>query len=187
MRKIAVFFPGIGYTVDKPLMYYSRKLAEAAGYEIRLLPYGGFPDKVRGDRAKMEQSYETALAQAERMISDLDFEQYEEILFVGKSVGTIVAAAVASRSKEAERIRLALYTPLEETFSFPFEKAVVFTGSADPWVGKEKSRIPGLCQKRGIPCWVCPDGNHSLETGDVKKDLENMQSIMEKTELFICQ
>ena len=81
----------------------ARKLAEAAGYEIRLLPYGGFPDKVRGDRAKMEQSYETALAQAERMISDLDFEQYEEILFVGKSVGTIVAAAVASRSKEAER------------------------------------------------------------------------------------
>ena len=40
-----------------------------------------------------------------------------------------------------ERIRLALYTPLEETFSFPFEKAVVFTGSADPWVGKEKSRM----------------------------------------------
>ena len=40
-KKLAVFFPGIGYTVDKPLLYYSRKLAASAGYDIRLLPYTG--------------------------------------------------------------------------------------------------------------------------------------------------
>ena len=32
MAKLAVFFPGIGYTVDKPLLYYSRKLAAALDY-----------------------------------------------------------------------------------------------------------------------------------------------------------
>ena len=30
-KKIAVFFPGIGYTCDKPLLYYSAKLAAAKG------------------------------------------------------------------------------------------------------------------------------------------------------------
>lgn len=31
--KAAVFFPGIGYHCDKPLLYYSRKLAQECGYE----------------------------------------------------------------------------------------------------------------------------------------------------------
>lgn len=31
--KIAVFFPGIGYHCDKPLLYYARKLVQEYGYE----------------------------------------------------------------------------------------------------------------------------------------------------------
>ena len=31
--KLAVFFPGIGYHCDKPLLYYSRKLVQEYGYE----------------------------------------------------------------------------------------------------------------------------------------------------------
>ena len=30
-NKLAVIFPGIGYTKDKPLLYYAGKLAKAAG------------------------------------------------------------------------------------------------------------------------------------------------------------
>ena len=33
MKRLAVFFPGIGYTVDKPLMHYSRRLAEKHGFD----------------------------------------------------------------------------------------------------------------------------------------------------------
>ena len=36
-KKIAVFFPGIGYTNEKPLMYYSRKLAAEHDYEVLIL------------------------------------------------------------------------------------------------------------------------------------------------------
>ena len=28
-QKLAVLFPGMGYTNDKPLLYYSRKMLEA--------------------------------------------------------------------------------------------------------------------------------------------------------------
>ena len=53
MSKLAVFFPGIGYNVDRPLMYYSRKIASKLGYEIRLLPYGGFPEDAKSGKDKM--------------------------------------------------------------------------------------------------------------------------------------
>lgn len=36
MKKLAVFFPGIGYHCDKPLLYYSRKMAEQNGYDERI-------------------------------------------------------------------------------------------------------------------------------------------------------
>ena len=185
MNKLAVFFPGIGYTVDKPLMHYSRRLAAACGYEIRLLPYTGFPPKIQGDREKMEESFRIALRQSEEMLADLDFQAYGDILFVGKSIGTAAAAKIASESPARDRIRLVLYTPLEETFSFSFGEAVAFTGTDDPWVGKGKSRISAICEKRGIPCRLIPRGNHSLECGDIQRDIAQLQNIMKETEAFV--
>ena len=35
--KLVVCFPGIGYHCDKPLLYYSRKLAATAGYDHAVL------------------------------------------------------------------------------------------------------------------------------------------------------
>lgn len=33
MKKLAVFFPRIGYHCDKPLLYYGRKIAEERGFK----------------------------------------------------------------------------------------------------------------------------------------------------------
>lgn len=183
MKKLAVFFPGIGYTIDKPLMHYSRKLAVNAGFEIMLLPYTGFPASVKGDREKMDECYQIALAQTNEMLSGIDLSVYDEILFVGKSIGTIVAAVIATMSSVPDRIHFVLYTPLEDTFAFPLGHAIVFTGSADPWV--REGIIPELCQKADIPCRIIENSDHSLETGDVKEDIRIMKKIMKKTRKFI--
>ena len=183
MKKLAVFFPGIGYTVDKPLMHYSRRLAADAGFEVLLLPYAGFPHKVKGDREKMEESYGIALSQSRKMLSSTDFSEYDTILFIGKSIGTIVAAEIASHSPVPERIHFVLYTPLEDTFRFPLGDAIAFTGDADPWV--KCGAIPECCKEKGVPCHVITDANHSLETGSVKDDIENLEKIMKKTRIFI--
>lgn len=45
MKKLAVFIPGIGYTVDRPLLYYSGKLSAQMGYEPKRLIFTGFPKK----------------------------------------------------------------------------------------------------------------------------------------------
>ena len=185
MSRLAVFFPGIGYTADRPLLHYSRRIAVDLGYEIRLLAYSGFPANVMGDRDKMTECCRIALAQAARLLSDVEWASYEDILFVGKSVGTSIAAWFAARSPVRERIRLVLYTPLEETFSLPTARAVVFTGTNDPWVGGADSRIPSICKERDLPCVVIRGGNHSLETPDLQEDIRNLQWIIKETESFI--
>ena len=187
MKKLAVFFPGIGYTVDKPLMHYCRRIAAVCGYEILLLPYEGFPENVKGDREKMRACFQIALEQAEKRLAGVDLAACEDILFVGKSVGTVVAASIAEKSTAADRIRQILYTPVDDTFRFLNEKsdAIVFTGGKDPWVGGRDSHIPDLCAERSIPCHVIPDANHSLESGDVLEDIRNLKKIMKKTGKYI--
>ena len=173
---------------DRPLLHFSRRIAAAQGYEIRIMDYKGFPSKVKGDRKRMEESFDIALGQAREMLSGVDLEEYEDILFIGKSIGNIVAAKIASESPAKERIRMILYTPLDDTFTFSFGKeAIAFTGDDDPWVGREKSRISALCEARGIPCTVIPQANHSLESGDVFSDLKELYRIMETTERFIVR
>ena len=184
-KKLAVFFPGIGYTADKPLLHYCRKLAVENGYEILIISYSGFPEKIQGDRAKMTESFRIALSQAEEMLSKTDLTRYEDIIFVGKSIGTIVAAKIASESSTKKQIRFVLYTPLDDTFAFPLGESIAFTGSDDPWVGREKSRIPEICKEKNIPCHIIEEGNHSLECGDTMKDIENIRFVMGETAGFI--
>ena len=88
-KNIAVFFPGIGYTCDKPLLYYSAKLAAEKGYEVVRVPYGNFPPNVKGDAAKMYQCFVSAREQAEDILSGIDWARYQDILFFSKSVGTV--------------------------------------------------------------------------------------------------
>ena len=183
--KLAVFFPGIGYTVDKPLMYYSRKIAAEQGYEIKLLPYQGFPPKIQGDADRMQESFRIALRQTEEMLGETDLSSYAEILFIGKSIGTVVAAKIASDLGMKDHIRFVFYTPLEETFSFGVEKAIVFTGTNDPWVGRSDSRIAEYAAQNGYPCFLIADANHSLETGNAGRDIENLRMIMDETQRFI--
>ena len=185
MKKIAVIFPGIGYTADKPLLYYSRRIATMQGYEIMTLSYSGFPKKVKGDRKRMEESFRIALEQSEQSLAEVDLCSYDDVIFIGKSIGTIVAAKIASESPAKDKIRIVLYTPLPDTFSFSFGRAIAFTGTDDPWVGKEKSPIFEICENKGIPCTLIPYANHSLESVDSFQDLKELYRIMKKTDRFI--
>ena len=180
-KKIAVIFPGVGYHVDKPLLYYSKKLAAQNGYEIKEVPYGKFPKGVKGSREKMEKAFFSALEQAGEILKDIDFSEYEDVLFISKSVGTAVASAYAG--KYGLNTRNIYYTPVEASFQFMKQPGIAFTGTADNWVTFDA--VERGCREGGFPLYVTEDGNHSLETGDVRRDLENLQTIMKITEEYI--
>ena len=56
-KKIAVLFPGIGYTCDKPLLYYTGKLAVARGYKLVKVEYGNFPSGIKENKEKIEEAF----------------------------------------------------------------------------------------------------------------------------------
>lgn len=181
--RLAVLFPGIGYHCDKPLMYYSARVARAAGYAVLPVPYAGFPEKVRGDADKLRASVEIALAQAIEMLAGVNWADYGEILFVGKSIGTLVASRYALERGLA--VKSVLLTPLEATFPFVRGEAVAFHGTADPWA--DTRAVVEACREKGIPLFLTEGANHSLETGDVARDLRALAETAARIEAFIMK
>lgn len=180
-KKIAVIFPGVGYHVDKPLLYYTRKLADQYGYEIACADYGKLPFGIKGDMKKMYAAYEQALAHVTEGLSDIDFHAYDYVLFISKSIGTAVAASYdAKYGTGAGHI---YYTPVEASFQAIGTEGIVFHGTGDDWAKTEV--ISAECEKRGLPLYLTEHANHSMETGDALRDLEILKTIMEKTEQYI--
>ena len=179
--KIAVLFPGIGYTCDKPLLYYAGRLARELDYEVLPVPYGSFPQGAKGDDDKMRACLDSACRQAEERLAGVDWAKYDDRLFIGKSIGTVVAARYARA--HALRVRYALLTPLEATFPDLQGEAVAFHGTADPWA--ETGRIAAACAARGIPLRLTEGANHSLETGCVETDLATLHRTMQTLRAFI--
>ena len=182
-KRIAIILPGIGYTCDKPLLYYSAKLAASLGWDVVPVPYGGFPPKVRGDMEKLLQSLQIALSQTEERLAGIDWLQYQDILFISKSIGT--AAATIYASKHGLQCRHILFTPVEATFEKRPNDAIAFHGTADPWA--DTPRIVSLCREAGIPLHITENANHSLETGDVMLDVQNLNTVMQQVKAYMTQ
>ena len=172
-RNIAVLFPGLGYTCDRSLLYYSGKLMQSLGYEVIHLSYSGFPANVKNDAEGIRQCVAIALERVEEQLKEIDFRTYDDVIFVGKSIGTIVALQYAQN--HGVDARYVLLTPLEQTFEED-NQAIVFHGTADPWARTET--IISACKSRSIPLYLTEGANHSLETGDVERDIDNLQQVM---------
>ncbi len=182
--KLAVLFPGVGYTCDKPLLYYSGKLAAFCGYEIRKVSYGDFknlPADMMGNAERMEEAFHYALAQTEDALREIDFSN-REVLFLSKSIGTAVAAAYAKN--HGLQVKSVSFTPVEQTFLFAEREGIMFHGTADPWA-RNTELIREGCRRIGQRLFLVENGNHSLETGNVARDICSLQKVMEQVKEYI--
>lgn len=188
MSKLAVIFPGIGYSFDRPLLHFGMEWAAENGYEMMKVPYTGFPPKIRGSEERMQESLERAEQQTMILLKDVEWRQYERILFLSKSIGTIVAADCAAGNLHIHEVRDAsgriplqiLFTPFPETFARLPERAdasnaIAFHGTGDPWMDNEK--VIAAAKARNIPMYLYDGANHSLETGKTRKDLETLREV----------
>ncbi len=72
-RKVAVIFQGIGYNDDKPLLYYSKKIALERGCEVFSVEYGNIDKAWLKDKEKMLEAFNLAVRQTEEQLGNTDF------------------------------------------------------------------------------------------------------------------
>ena len=185
MKRLVIIFPGLGYTADKPLLYYGLDVACECGYQdyrkLKFVPSS--KGDIRGNETAMQAAFDELYKQAEEQLRDIDWGKYDDILFISKSIGTIIACAYAAEHRIAN-IKHVLYTPLKYTYQYKIQMAIAFIGTADAWSNYEE--VVSLSEKAGIPIKVYEKCNHSLEVvDDVNGNISRLLEIMKATKEFL--
>lgn len=179
MRKIAVIFPGVGYKKDRPLLYYAAKIASSRGYELRFVDFSEIEwskEKLK-DQGFLVKTLEKCLQITEKTLEDTGDLSGDEVVFISKSIGTVVA--VAYEKKKSLCVKQICFSPLEMIDDYVREEgAVLFCADSDPFA--DYKILDRIAKEKKLEIQRISGGNHSLETGDVCEDIDNMKSMMQR-------
>lgn len=144
--------------------------------------YGELPEpKEKNEVPVWDEVVNTAIIRAKEQLKKVKFQDFDRVVFVSKSIGTVVAASVDREWKLcADHI---FYTPVSESFQVMGDKGIVFHGTADPLA--YTAEVIEECKKRSLPLQLIDKGNHSLETGNPVKDIIILKNVMEITEDYL--
>ena len=170
MKKLAVMFPGVGYTMDFPLLYYASFLYEAKGYEQIHMKYNSIffePDLTREEKSLRVRDYVWEKAK------DIDFSAYDEVVFLSKSFGTVEAGYLAEKlGINPTQIYL---TPVPRALPHIKEADTVVIGTADEVYPECKAHF----DEHGIQPMYIEGADHSLEVeGKPFESLEILRDVM---------
>lgn len=154
MRKLAVIFPGAGYGLESPLLYYADFLFEANGYERIRMDYSNI---LCHKDFSLENKINALREYVWSQIEEVDFSQYDEVVFLSKSIGTIEAGMLADRLETF--VKQIFLTPVEEAASYLKEDSILVIGTRD----KAYPFYKELCERKNIQALYIEDADHLLE------------------------
>ena len=182
--KLAVIFPGIGYTADKPLLYYTSRLARKHGYQIQTVSYGTLPENIKGDSVKMRQAFDLALAQTEESLRDIDWISYGSILFISKSIGTAISSAYAALNIILNA-KISCLRHWQTPSPSRSPGSIAFRYRALPIRGLETGAAIQTVRALLVHFFSPKTPIIPLETGDIQTDLSILKTTMGRVERFI--
>lgn len=169
-RGLCVLFPGKGYTVDKPLLYYSTRLAMQKGYNLLLLSYGEF---------SFNEATRHAMKNLIRgVIEEVRSEEAHQgdLVFIAKSIGALFASDAARIMADAPR-RSVYLTPIDQMMdNLAGTDFLAFTGSEDHLLDHERAlAVLGDAASR---LRIYPGADHSLNAGGINESVRILQEVL---------
>ncbi|WP_167958024.1 hypothetical protein [Anaerosporobacter faecicola] len=175
MKKIIIFFPGIGYGVNCPLFYYADFIAETKGYERFSVDYGN----LLSDQSKpLEHRLDELRNYELKQLREIPFNEYEKIIFLSKSIGTVEAGWISNRLNLP--VTQVFLTPIKETLPYCTSDCKIVIGTKDKCypMYKEHSEYNNV----NI---LCVNGaNHLLE---IEKEPYKSMNIVKQVMEFIMK
>ena len=156
---IVICFPGTGFTCKEALFDCCLAKYTARGYDQIKLDFSHIPFR---EIETIDEAVEIAMRAVKRQLSGTDFSAYADVVWISKSLGTLLAVqAEAALSVSPRHLYL---TPLPETLALIRPEARVIAmvlGTQDRFLTGEA--LAEFCEERGF-CFCLVDGvNHSLK------------------------
>ena len=170
MKKLIIIFPGVGYGLDSPLLYYTDFLYEIKGFDRIHMNYQGiFSNRDLSLENKLQKVREYIFEK----VKDINFDLYDEVVFLSKSVGSVEAGILAERLKI--KVIHVFITPIEEAILYCNSESYVVIGTQD----KAYEIYKEHCDKNKIKALYIKDANHSLEVeGQPYESIDVLKRVM---------
>lgn len=154
MKKgIVVIFPG-GKGSELPILYFCAKKYVDNGW-----------DKMFVTMPQGEMDFEAKYTYVKDFVSKLDFSEYEDIIFIAKSIGTVHAAKV--REELQIDASLILFTPIEETLPYLKKRNnIIFVAAGNKDRHLESNRLQAICEAEKLPYHIESGVGHRMELKD---------------------
>ncbi len=165
MNKLVVIFPGLGYGVDAPLLYYADFLFETKGYKRIHIDYKQYLQDTSltiPQRLNRLRQYEL------EQLKTICWSKYDTIVFLSKSIGTMVAGWIA------DQLRL----PVKQIFLTPIIEAVPYCTPDTTVIMGTNDRHYSAYQHHDRSLYF-PGADHALEVkNDPLRSVENLKEYL---------
>lgn len=167
---IIVIFPGTGYTYKERLLVECTLKYKSFGYDILNLDFSSIPyKKIKTLEDAVDKTKQIILEQ----LKGIKFEEYKDVLFISKSLGTVCANWV---EKYFNIIPRQFYlTPLKETIDTLQANSRVMgmvIGTEDRHL--DYKLMKSFCLERRIPYLIVDDVGHSLKVDEDELKTEDI-------------
>lgn len=187
---ICFMFSGMGYTYDKPLMYYSTMTMLENKCDVVHVHYSYGQDLFKSN----------SIAEISKMIFEdvnpiinevLKVDQFKEVIFLGKSLGSIPIINGLMKQEMYMDSKMILLTPLlkfdsiSEVLENSSHSALMIIGENDPHY--IPSKIEVLEKKKILIIEKIQNADHSLniEPFDTYMSISTLETVMKKIQDFV--
>ncbi len=187
--KLALIFPGRGYTSRMPLLYYTTYLLLGKQFNVLTIDYDYF-GKPEFETLEWDEKERWLFADVESAFNVVEsLTDMRVKLLVGKSLGTLAVGHLLDSFPETRDCKVIWHTPLIglpdlfEQIEKHHPESLFVIGSADPYYDKDNlSKLVIATRGHAV---VVEGADHSMEVEDVKSSLNVMKQIVESIEAFI--
>lgn len=178
---LAVILPGIGYTCDRPLLDYNKRLMIQLGFDVLPISFGF---QIAGKKLKVHEEFKYIYEETKELINMSLKKRYKNIILVAKSLGTIVLSLLNNEIKDRNVINIYL-TPVDATMDVGIsEGSLVFYGTNDPRItSKTVSKIEKI---KDVSLVKIENADHSLNVkNDILKSIDIIKYVIEKEKEYL--
>ncbi|ANS74221.1 hypothetical protein AWM70_06180 [Paenibacillus yonginensis] len=162
--KLAVIFPGKAYPCTMPLLYYAAQSALEHGCDVLELEYG-----FQSARTAFELEDLNILLYECKHAMDQIKHKYEQMVFVSKSIGTLVAGQIGEMLGQ-DAVRQLFLTPMDGTLPFiQSSRCTVIYGTGDSVFSPASVKAAGEAERAEVHSFEGAD--HMLGLGNVQQSL----------------
>jgi hypothetical protein len=189
-KRLAVVLPGAGYTTESPVLYYSRRTLWNAGWDLLCINYNylenhEFLSATEDVQDRWFQADSRGVARAIDSLKD-----YEEVMLIGKSLGTTAMMNITKSSLDLPIKRLIWITPgtsasdIYNMLSKTNISSLVLVGSEDRHF--KSAYRDQIADNKKIHVVEYAGADHSLENAtNIEQSLDTLKAICSEIADFI--